>query len=125
MARLEQEFLWAACSQAEAFMSDKTYNSRFQRYAAIHGRSPIKQLAYDEQRWPGGRMVGYILWMSAAWQAFDVANAITGAMDTRRMKRYDAARRAGFVDESSMFDRFLATYRGQLDADGKVIECRS
>lgn len=101
------------------------YNPRYLRYATVHGHSPTEQSTHDAERWPGGPACGFMLWISAAWQAFDIANGIVGEKGSRRLKRGDVARRAGFADDHAMFDKFLATYSGQLDADGKVIECRS
>ncbi len=40
-------------------------------YAAAHGRTPAEQLAHDTAHWPGGRMTGFLLWMSEQWAAFD------------------------------------------------------
>jgi hypothetical protein len=101
------------------------YNPRYLRYAANHGRGPIEMSAHDDEAWPGGRMVGFMLWISAAWQAFDAANGIRRG-SYNELIRGDVARRAGFADAHAMFDQqFLATYTGRLDADGKVIECRS
>lgn len=99
----------------------RDYNPRYLRYAANHGRGPIEQSAHDEVAWPGGRAVGFMLWIGAAWQAFDLANGIRGDAGSRQLKRYGVARRAGFADDHAMFDKFLVTYNGQFDATGKVV----
>lgn len=43
-------------------------NPRWLAYCAANGRSPDAQAAHDEEAWPGGRMTGYILWISAKWR---------------------------------------------------------
>lgn len=37
-------------------------NPRFINYARAHGRAPEDQLAFDKAQFPGGCMVGFILW---------------------------------------------------------------
>lgn len=41
------------------------WNPRFANYARVHGRDPEAQLAHDKARWPGGCMVGFIIWNRA------------------------------------------------------------
>jgi len=38
------------------------WNPRFVEYARVHGRTAEAQLAFDDERYPGGRMCGFILW---------------------------------------------------------------
>ena len=45
-------------------------NPRYLAYCRAHGRTPDDMLAFDEQAWPGGKMCGFILWMSEQWAAF-------------------------------------------------------
>jgi len=40
----------------------KKWNPRYGCYAKAHGRLPEKQLEQDKEDWPGGCMVGFILW---------------------------------------------------------------
>ena len=84
-------------------------NPRYERYAAVHGRTPDEQRAHDVERWPGGRAVGFQLWMSAAWQAFDVAFGIKGAADTRRVRRWEVFGPQK-IDPGVAFDMWLSTY---------------
>jgi hypothetical protein len=39
-----------------------TYQSRYLDYCRAHNKTPEEMLAFDAQRWPGGRMAGFLLW---------------------------------------------------------------
>lgn len=39
-------------------------NPRFVAYCVAHGRSPEEMLAHDAERFPGGKMTGFIVWIS-------------------------------------------------------------
>lgn len=45
-------------------------NPRYIVYARAHGKSPEEMKAHDEEAWPGGRMAGYMLWISENLTAF-------------------------------------------------------
>jgi len=39
------------------------WNPRFVAYARAHGRQPQAQLDHDRAAWPGGCMIGFLLWI--------------------------------------------------------------
>ena len=45
----------------------RRWNPRYVAYATAHGREPEDMLTHDREAWPGGQMVGFMLWMSRAW----------------------------------------------------------
>lgn len=49
-------------------------NPYYVAYAKAQGRSPDKQLAYDESVYLGGIMVGYIQWISTKKKEFYVVS---------------------------------------------------
>ena len=49
-------------------------NPRYLNYCRVHGRTPDEQHAHDEVAWPGGRMTGFISWMSQQMRAFHAAH---------------------------------------------------
>jgi hypothetical protein len=48
----------------------KDWNPRFVAYARSQGRTPEDQAGFDDELYPGGRMTGFILWMSHQWEKF-------------------------------------------------------
>lgn len=52
-------------------------NPRFARYAAVNGRSPEEQLAHDAGQFPGGKMTGFMLWISERWVEFRAAHQLS------------------------------------------------
>ena len=43
------------------------WNPRYLRYCEAHGKDPESMLVHDDERWPGGVMTGYILWIQSKW----------------------------------------------------------
>jgi hypothetical protein len=46
------------------------YQPRFVAYAKAHGRTPNAQIKHDTGKYPGGKMCGFILWISEQRQKF-------------------------------------------------------
>lgn len=41
-----------------------TWNPRYVAFAKAHGRTPEQQHLFDDEKWPGGRGIGFSLWIS-------------------------------------------------------------
>lgn len=50
-----------------------SYQPRYLAYCAAHSTEPDAMLAADDERWPGGRMCGFILWIASKWNEWYVA----------------------------------------------------
>jgi hypothetical protein len=47
------------------------WNPRYLSYCRAHGHpDPDEMLAVDKERWPGGAMTGFSLWVQRAWLEF-------------------------------------------------------
>lgn len=68
------------------------FSPRFTAYAKSLGVSAEEALAADTKRYPGGKMTGFILWISAKWQAWDVLHKHDGnhARSAEEHGRFDA-----------------------------------
>ena len=71
-------------------MSGREYQSRYVAYAAAHGRSPGDMLVFDRERWPGGAMAGFILWITARWREWDANTGHRGSHGPAEHKAFDA-----------------------------------
>ncbi len=47
-----------------------TWTFRFLAYCRDNGKTPEEMLAADRARYPGGKMAGFISWISAKWEEF-------------------------------------------------------
>ena len=45
-------------------------NPRYAAYAQAHGRTPDEMMVHDRDKWPGGCMCGFIVWISEQRQGF-------------------------------------------------------
>jgi hypothetical protein len=50
------------------------WNPRYVLYAVAQGNGPQEQMAIDRERWPGGLMTGFILWIGERWRQWLDAN---------------------------------------------------
>lgn len=57
------------------------WNPRYVHYARVHGRTPEEQAEHDKERWPGGHMVGFILWMSHVTRPFATDTGLRAGFD--------------------------------------------
>lgn len=83
----------------------RRWNPRYVAYATAHGREPEDMLEHDREAWPGGQMVGFMVWMSRAWSTWAEATGHPLGRDTgayRSRADHDA------------FDAWLATAPAQL-----------
>ena len=51
-------------------MAELGDNSRYANYARANGRSPEAQLDQDRKDWPGGTMVGFVVWNNRRLKEF-------------------------------------------------------
>ena len=79
-----------------------TWNPRYACYARAHGRSPAAMLDHDKRAWPGGRMCGFIVWLSARWVDWERAHGY---------RRGDAINRANRAAE---FDAWLSAHAAAI-----------
>lgn len=70
------------------------FNPRYIVYAAAHGRSPDEMLAFDLDRFPCGRMGGFMRWIDDQWREWRSLNE-------------RSARDALTTDDHESFDRFI------------------
>ena len=88
----------------------RRWNPRYVRFAEVHGRDPEEQLAYDNVRWPGGCMCGFVLWIAEFYRVY---------YDTFG-KSSDKTRAKGPLDlpcdrtKYPSVDTFMATYTTQV-----------
>ncbi len=46
------------------------WNPRYVAYSAANGASPEEMLLRDEARFPGGKMAGFMCWISGRWTEY-------------------------------------------------------
>jgi hypothetical protein len=44
------------------------WNPRYVAYARAHGCEPEQMLVFDAERFPGGAMSGFVVWISERWR---------------------------------------------------------
>ena len=47
-----------------------TYQPRYVAYAIAHEKIPEDMLAFDKERYPGGCMTGFMLWIQNKWRVW-------------------------------------------------------
>ncbi len=76
----------------------KKWNPRFLAYCKSVGGSPEQVLARDREKYPGGHMAGFMLWIRDAWRrwASEVGEKEEwgGAWSSRQHEAFDAWLRA-------------------------------
>jgi hypothetical protein len=75
---------------------DNHTNPRYIAYCQAHGRSAGEQLSYDREKYPGGVMAGFILWLGEKWFEWRTNN---------KRKRDDILS----DEDHSSFDRYLTS----------------
>ena len=69
--------------------TESDWNPRYHAYAAAHGETPESMMAVDKDRWPGGKMAGFILWIGERWKEYREKNGM-GQHDPLFKKDHDA-----------------------------------
>lgn len=76
----------------------KDWNPRYLAYCVAQGvDDPEKMLEKDRERWPGGVMLGFSLWIQSMWQEW------YASIGVGHLKRYDQR----FYQNHAAFDRWL------------------
>lgn len=52
------------------------WNPRYVAYAEAAGRSPEAQIDWDRERWPGGYVTGFVLWIRKRWAEFNTEKGL-------------------------------------------------
>lgn len=67
------------------------WNPRYLAYARAHGEpDPEAMFEIDDERWPGGRMCGFMLWIGSMWNNFFIeVHGMKGKPDVLRQKDHD------------------------------------
>jgi len=58
------------------------FQPRYVAYAKAHGRTPEAQLEHDQERWRGGCMCGFIIWIGRMQVRFKAAHPESMIGDT-------------------------------------------
>jgi hypothetical protein len=84
-------------------VSERLWNPRYLAYAKSNGvDDPAQMIASDEERFPGGKMTGFIVWIGRQWERF---RAQTGRRHCGPASRdYPPG---GGPDEQAAFDAWL------------------
>jgi hypothetical protein len=60
----------------EAVEAAQKMNPRFIAYAKSEGLAPAAVLSLDAERFPGGKMTGFMLWIQGRWAAWRRLNGL-------------------------------------------------
>ena len=55
---------------------ERRATERAEAYAKTHGKEPAEMMAHDTERWPGGKMCGFMLWISDRWNQWHKARGL-------------------------------------------------
>ncbi len=80
--------------------NDDMCNPRYTAYARAHDKSPDEMLSHDKNEWPGGCMVGFMLWIGEQKKAFRDQSPEAFYVDVERNVTLN------IVDQKA-WDRFL------------------
>ncbi len=68
LAALRGEEMTAPGANTHLPAEERLYQPRYLAYCRAHGLSPNEMMAHDLERFPGGLMAGFVLWLGARWQ---------------------------------------------------------
>lgn len=76
------------------------WNPRYLEYCRVNGESdPEKMLEKDRERWPGGCMVGFSLWIQQKWHEWYLSIGLPAKMPLHDKR---------FYQDHAAFDRWLS-----------------
>jgi hypothetical protein len=74
-------------------ITEGEWNPRYLEYCRVTGGlSPEATLARDRERWPGGAMTGFVVWMPAQWATWRRLNGYKAdaILDDEAVAAFDA-----------------------------------
>lgn len=83
----------------DGHIEEREWNPNFEAYAMAHGTSPAGMLDRDAERWPGAKMLGFVLWISKRQVDFAA--------------RYPEHVRDDSIVNYAAWERFLWSHEGQ------------
>lgn len=55
-------------------LGGQAMNPRYLAYCRAHGKTPDQMMAHDDEKYPGGKMCGFLLWSSARLFEYSAIN---------------------------------------------------
>lgn len=81
--------------------ADVAWNPRYTVYAKLHGKDEEEMLAHDREVWPGGCMLGFMLWIQHHTRAY------CKAYPERHFHNWNGTPVSGSFGDADLFDAWL------------------